>query len=515
MSKVNPIPSGPGVQSEREANKPDSVPDLPESWTAKVLLSPFGDANSSLKNYSQLVVGSIEYCWAATEHWMRTRLYLTQDQTYFDFVFISQFHKATTCEWYWIDSTPTGVVNNIYGPLPTGLQIPSPTFFSDMAQAGNQDALRWGNRYPLMCTDTKPEGIDCDHWIGGRTWYSFRRDTGKLFRILTMDSSNPQAVPILGSYYLANIPTFRPGGLSDSSHELIGKIRKGAVEGVSCGVTRDPNLMITQEDIHRAMACPLASESCTLGDIQEVLPGFSVPKPDGVELPTWPKQLYIEGWTLANDAVPYRTRVCYLWTEEDTNRKQQTVLIGQPTDGPPDPARPSSNAYLGRSDACLSATGTGLANYQSTREKWEWNSNQSGPGIGVPYPDWVARDNGVVMGQIVGSRDFGLASGETLNLIAVNAGPGDIFWVWFLRNGVGMMFSEATFNNSFGHLEVIDYDLFVRDADVKQDDFSGPFPVAEAATRLLRADAVPGHPTNSPHQRQKRPSVTPFRARYG
>jgi hypothetical protein len=512
MPAINPIPSGPRVQSERDANKPDSVPELPESWTAAVLLSPFGDANSSLSNYSQLVVGSIEYRWAPTEHWIRTRLYLTQDRIYFDFIFISQFHKAETCEWYWIDSTPAEDLDTIYGPLPTGLQIPSPTFFSDMAQAGNADALRWGNRYPLMCTVSHPEGIDCDHWIGGRTWYSFRRDTGKLFRILTMDSSNPQAVPILGSYYLANIPTFRPGVLSASSHELIARIRKGAVQGVSGGVTRDPNLMITQEDIHRAMANPLAAESCTLGDIQKVLPGFSVPKPDEVQLPNWPEQLYIEGWTLANDAVPYRTRVCYLWTE-DANSKQQTVLIGQPTDGPPDPARPSSNAYLGRSDACLSATGTGLANYAWTCDNWEWNSNQSGPGLGLPYPNWLARGQGMVMGQIVDNRDFGLAAHETLNLIAVNAGPGDLFWVWFLGNGVGMMFSEATFNNSFGHLEVIDYDLFVRDAPVTQDDFSGPFPAAEAAARLLRVDAVHGHPT-SPH-RPITSRGTPSGARYG
>jgi hypothetical protein len=265
--------------------------------------------------------------------------------------------------------------------------------------------------------------------------------------------------------------------------------------------------MITQQDIHQAMAYPLTSERCTLPDIQEVLPGLFVPEPAEVQRPNWTERLYIEGWTLYNDAVPYRTRVCYLWTGHDDS-KQQTVLIGQPTDGPPDPARPSNNAYLGRSDACLSATGTGLANYEWTCEEWEWNSNQSGPVIGLPYPDWAARDNGRVMGQIVGNPDFGLASGETLNLIAVNAGPGDIFWVWFLENGVGMMFSEATFNNSLGHLEVIDYDLFVRDADVKQENFSGPFPVAEAATKLVGVHPALGHPT-SLHRRQP-PGVTPF-----
>jgi hypothetical protein len=467
-----------------------------------VLLSPFGDAKPALSNYSQLVVARIEYCWAPNEHWMRTRLYLTQDQTYFDFVFISQYHKDETCEWYWIDSTPAGVVNNIYGPLPTKkLQIPSPTFFLDMTRAGSEDALRWGNRYPLMCTDTNPEGIDCDHWIGGRRWYSFRRDTGKLFRILTMDSGNPQALPILGSYYLANIPTFRRGAASNGSRELLERIRKGAVRPVAGFPNND---MLTQEDIQRAMKDPLASASCTLQDIQTVLPGF-IPKPAGVPLPSWTDRLYIEGWTLFKDAVPYRTRVCYLWTG-DTNSKQQTVLIGEPIDGGPNPARPSCNAYLARADACLSARGTGLAIYQWTCERWEWNSNEQGPSLGLPYPNWLARDNAVVMGQIVGNSDFGLAPCEPLNLIAANADKGDgelaVFWVWFLGNGVGMMFSEATFKNSDRHLEVIDYGLFVRDAPVTQDDFSGPFPAAEVAARV-RVDAVRGHPTSPPRKKPR------------
>src|SRR5262249_1210536 len=149
-------------------------------------------------------------------------------------------------------------------------------------------ALRWGNSYPLMCTDTN-EGIDCDHWIGGRRWYSFRRDTGKLFRILTMDSGNPHALPILGSYYFAHIPTFRRGATSNSSQELHERIRKGAVRQ---GAGFPKNDMLTQEDIQRAMKEPLASASCTLQDIQAVLPGF-FPRPNGVPLPSWTDRLYI------------------------------------------------------------------------------------------------------------------------------------------------------------------------------------------------------------------------------
>ena len=83
------------------------------------------------------------------------------------------------------------------------------------------------------------------------------------------------------------------------------------------------------------------------------------------------------------------------------------------------------------------------------------------------------------MGRIRGNPHFGLAAGETLNLIAAKSprGHGElaIFWLWFLKNGVGMLFSEGNYMNPLSHnLQVIDYNLFVRDADLTQDDFSNP-----------------------------------------
>ncbi|HWY89020.1 MAG TPA: hypothetical protein VNX28_20060, partial [Gemmataceae bacterium] len=90
MSLIHPIPSGDYLQAQWKANKQTTAPVLPASWTATVLLSPFGDSKSPLKNYSQLVVGHIESSWSPSESWLRARLYLTQDQTYVDFVFINQ-----------------------------------------------------------------------------------------------------------------------------------------------------------------------------------------------------------------------------------------------------------------------------------------------------------------------------------------------------------------------------------------------------------------------------------------
>ncbi len=267
--------------------------------------------------------------------------------------------------------------------------------------------------------------------------------------------------------------------------------------------------MLTQEDIHRAMADPLASASCTLRDMQAVLPGF-IPKPAKVRLPSWTYGTCIKGWTLATDVIPYDTRVFYLWTG-DSDSRQQTVFIGLGGTEAAGAAR--SNAYLTRTDACL-RTDTTLASYEWTNDKWVLMPNQQSAPPGVPYPDWLARDSGVVMGQIVGNSDFGLANCETLNLIAaqLDRGGGElaIFWVWFLENGVGVLFSEGNFLHSLTshNLQLIDYNSFMRNAPLTKADFSGPFPAAGAAA-ALRLDATHGHPTNLPH-RPRTPSIASF-----
>src|SRR5262249_909972 len=137
-----------------------------------------------------------------------------------------------------------------------------------------------GNSYPLMCTDRNKQGMQCDHWLfpppgspGHGSWYSFRRDTTSLFRILVLDSTNPSMLPILGSYFIANLPTFTDG-VSDRAESLIDAINRRHSK-----TRRDYwNPMVTQQDIERAMALPLASASCTAQDIAAVIPGFTAVK---------------------------------------------------------------------------------------------------------------------------------------------------------------------------------------------------------------------------------------------
>jgi hypothetical protein len=126
---------------------------------------------------------------------------------------------------------------------------------------------------------------------------------------------------------------------------------------------------------------------------------------------------------------------------------------------------------------------------------------QPNPPVGLPYPDWIERDDGVVKAQILGNPNFGLTSDETLNLIAAQLprGGGElaIFWLWFLGNGVGLLFSEGNYLNPLSHnLQVIDYNLFSRNADLTQNDFSNPCAsIAEPSELALEAESAHGHLT--------------------
>jgi hypothetical protein len=49
-----------------------------------------------------------------------------------------------------------------------------------------------------------------------------------------------------------------------------------------------------------------------------------------------------------------------------------------------------------------------------------------------------------------------------------------IFGLWFLEDGAGMLFNEANYVNPLSHnLQLIDYNVFVMDAALTQDDFMG------------------------------------------
>jgi hypothetical protein len=469
MDKLNPIPSGPQLQNEWRANKPKMPPELPTTWSASVLLTPFGDAVAPRRNSSQLAVARIESASSSTHSWMRVKLYLTQELLVFDFLFVCVDGPDQDFEsnWYWIDSFANSGAR-IFGPFRTTLRVPGPKFLLE-------NNVVWGNRYPLMCTDTNRTGIDCNHWLvptpgptNHGTWYAFRRDTGNLFRIATFDSNNPMMIPILGAYFLANLESVQ-AGTTEASNELV----RTVVAGSAVERTEYWNPMVTQQDIARAMAFPIAARECTIEDLEQVLPGFAT-APAGAPLPAWSENAYIEGWALGLDLIPYFVRVCYRYTGAQDSR-EHAVFIGQSEEA-------HDASYLKRGDACLDTTRTDLPYFEWNDWSDSWQVRRYRPpiiGVGLHFPDWLARSHAAIRAQIRGNPNFGLKPDEILNLIVaeVSLARGELsnFWAWYLESGVGMLFAEGKYLNPLSHLlQVTDYNLFLRNAPITSDDFSDP-----------------------------------------
>jgi hypothetical protein len=229
------------------------------------------------------------------------------------------------------------------------------------------------------------------------------------------------------------------------------------------------------------------------------LPGFTAAPLPQPPLPKWSNKLYIEAWALALDLIPYRMRLCYHFTGDDRS-KQQSIFIGWGE-------KPGSGSYFKRTDTCLNSSGTDMPFYE-WNDASEWGDPKYclpfTSGIGVLFPDWPARDNAVIMGQIKGNPDFGLEEDQVLNIFA-GKNPGEsgelgTFWVWFLENNVGMLFSEGNFMNSLSHtLQLLDYTLFDRDAPIAKSDFSDPCIGLQLPSRS-RVMKVSGHFT---HARRK------------
>ena len=464
-----PIPAGTKLTADREAAQPAAAPTLPSQWRAPVLLTPFGDMQPPMERYDQLVVADVAY--NDSERWMRVSLYLIEDQQYFDFLFEDG-------QWYWLISTPGGPVVGYYGPFTAPLTVPATNF---IAAGGG----RFGNLYEIM-------GNPCQNWVIPTddihgTWYSFSTVNGALTRIFTFDNDNPVGIPILGSSYLANFADFVVGPVNDAAHAYVH----------SHEATPAPpgyeNEMLTQEDVQRALAEPLASAPCTLQQIQALIPGL-VPTPVGVTLPEWTDQTFIRGWTIGDDFIPYYTLVYYWYSRGN----QQTRFIGLGL-------TPGQGDYSDMQSTCLysfhddpSKDYTDMPQYEFTGGQWQPQCCDGKiPGVGVPRPDFVSATGGQVAAMIVANPAFGLNEGQALNLIRCpfQRGPGEeaLFWVWFTADQTGVLFTEANFVRSTDHsLQLIDYSYFERDATwITPDDFTDPCPSLKPCPTTPAAQAPP------------------------
>lgn len=455
------IPSPDQLVDRKVPETPGPAPSLPQSWQARVLLTPYGDANSALDNYRQLVIAEIE-CDVRYPA-MTVDLYLTQDLKVYRLLFLGDGSGRTV--WYWIEGQPGGSITNILGPFATSLQIPSADFLAEAQYGGN-----WAIT-----------GTSCDHWVlpappDGQipphgSWYSFRED-GRLFRIFTFDSKNTVKLPILGSYYFAHIPTFASlDGPPDHLAATVEAVRRATPESAAPGFAND---LLTQNQIQSLMANPLSPPAtCTPADLQALIPGF-VAAPSGVTLPVWADQTAIFGMTIGTDFIPYFTLVFY-W---HSYGEQQSIFIGL---GP----EAGKGTYRDRQDCVLNRSYTDVPQYYLENGAWVPSCCTKIPGIALPRPDWVEAAmqayGGGVAGQITGNADFGLQPGEVLNLIDCELPRGEnvtsLFWVWFTAEQVGVLFSESNFAESVTahNLQLIDYVTFERNATwINAQTFSDP-----------------------------------------
>ena len=455
------------LTAQRDRTRPSAPPVLPAQWRAQFLLTPFGDMQPPMAHYDQLVVANVIYNYSGTP-WMRVSLYLIEDLRYFDFVFYDG-------RWYWLISTPGGPITGSYGPFETPLTVPPPNFVE--TKGG-----RYGNTWPIM-------GAKCDGWVIPTnqeygSWYSFATATGELSRIFTFDTDNPVSIPILGSYYLANVAAF---AAQAPSEDLPAYLESTVATEVSATFS---NLMVTQQDVQSALAAPLSSAPCSVQQIQALIPGL-VPKPGGT-LPVWSDQTFIRGLTIGTDFIPYYT-VVYYWYSYGHQRSEFYGLGLEPGKG----------TYNDMQATCLySFAGepkkdyTDFPQYKFTGGTWKpLCCDGSIPELGVPRPDWVAAVNGEIAASITGNPAFGCKPGETLNLIRCpfERGPGEeaLFWVWFTADQSGVLFTEANFVKSTDHsLQLIDYTLFERNATwITPGDFSDPcpqLPACPSSTALAR-----------------------------
>ena len=462
-------------------------PALPANWTAVALLSPFGDALHIMPNHDQLIVANLEYAYSADGQFLQVEFYLLESLTYFRFLFTNTAEGGV---FYWIEAQPGGPAGAAHGPFKTPLNIPSPDFLADRGAT-------FGNQWPLS-------GAATNGWViatpaqpdipAHGTWFSLDAATGALARVLNLDSDNPQKIPVLGACYFATIASFAEqpqSGRKRAMRELAARAK------TSPGVI-PPSLMVTQRDLQTAFANPIASAPCTLADIQAVLPGLSGPPGPSAPLPQWSDKVYIQGWTIGCDFIPYYTQVFYWWSY----KHQRSMFVGY---GP----NPGSSTYRDRTDTVLyNGYTTSPLYYEVSDGHWVSTCQPCLPGVGIPRPDFIQAMGGVIHGVITGNAAFGLSPGESLSLIGVNMDRGpnskgelvtSLFWFWFDNQQRGVLFSEGNFVDTVvAHdLQVIDYSYFERDADdhVNQNSFEDPCFVpncaAPAPQQASRAAPVP------------------------
>jgi hypothetical protein len=321
------------------------------------------------------------------------------------------FFFVDSAQWYWLIGTPEEGPTDYYGPFSTTLQA---------STVGLLSQALYGGQWPLAGTTT-------DGWV-----------------VPTANAETPHG-------------------------NWISFLKRPPKAGVS-----PPSPMVTQRDIQLAMANPLFSAPCTLEQIQELVPGITQPPNPMLPLPQWTNPVYINGWTIGCDFIPYYTQV---WYDHNIPLQRSEFdgfgnISGQST-------------YNDRQDTVLYASDTDNPIYQWQSGGWQFTCcNPQLQGVGVPHPNFLQDANGTIKATIVGNTSFGLQPQTLLITRATMPRPPDpnlgpilsVFWLWFMADWQGVFFSECNYINPLDHdLVTIDYVQFVQNAAIDPaSDFPDP-----------------------------------------
>lgn len=439
-----PVPPPGEILAKLFPNGAVNPQSLGSAWTAQLLLTPFGGTKvSEISPNDQVVVGNLTYDASdPAELYMRFGLYLLEGLQYYDFLFRTS-HAGT--QWWCLTSDPSdpnSLPTASFGPFTAGSTVPPPDFLTinHFSHAGGWNVLG------------KPrEAFSGRKAAKSGTWYWFDRGSGNIARIMNVENSNDFKVPVLGAYYLVDVPTFSGRALSNLK-DVYEACRQAAKQVAT------PSPMLTLSDLLRAMAeTPVDAQiKCTLDHIQALLPGIVKPT-EVVVPPSWTNKVTSECLMIGQDLFPYYCQVWYDW-----DRGVQVTVFVQ---------RNTSGEYSGRFDELLpkGVVGPAIA-YSWSGSEWAATCCQAGASVvSMPVPDFVKAGGGKCRATILNNPYFGNLTIWSVELGGRNNNSSN-FWYWFNDQQQGVIFSLAP----AGSLTIIDYQTFIQNKSMEDCIFENP-----------------------------------------
>lgn len=364
----------------------DPPPELPASFSATLLLTPFGA--------TQLCVAAVQYDWS--ERAMLVDLY-GLEIGYVQFIVIG----SRT----WVRTDPSAPPQ---GPVDFGWATPPPRMLLDSGARGIATGpvlgveCDWWASWSTCTNGCEQPGAGCPDRVGSWTWTRAR--TGAPWRTFFVDRSNPYRLPVIGAFAMLNWASFDEGARPALAAAV--SACRGAVDAEPVLSEAAPQDLLTS-------AGPRPAEAGS------IIPGLHLPT-GPVTLPTWPDALAVAATTIPTaDLNVLPTVVCYDWPR----RRMLTRLWDQPGGDYDDLVLTDHVTY----DTVYAADGTFL------------RCGDPEP-VGLPRPDWA--QHGTVLGVIDGGTP--LSPYGTTQLIALPSDRGRTFWVWYTTTADrGVLFTEV------------------------------------------------------------------------